>query len=180
MAHAQQQNFFNSVKNKFPDMFTNKLVLDIGSLDINGSNKPLFDNCIYTGVDLLPGKNVDLISKGNELLFPDNSFNVVISGECFEHDMFYQDTIKNMYRLLKSGGLFTFTCASTGRPEHGTRRSSPDNAPFLEEFGEWADYYKNLTEDDIRQIFPIEEKFRIFQFQYEPETCDLYFWGIKI
>ncbi len=179
MAHVAQQIFFNDVKNKFPDMFTNKLVLDIGSLDINGSNRMLFDNCVYTGVDLLPGNNVDLVSKGHELKFPDNSFDVVISGECFEHDMFYKDTIQNMYRMLKPGGLFTFTCASTGRPEHGTRRSEPESAPFLKEFDYWVDYYKNLTEDDIREIIPIENDFTEFNFGVDNTVHDLYFWGIK-
>ena len=30
--------------------------------------------------------------------------------------------------MLKKDGLFFFTCASTGRPEHGTRRTSPQDS----------------------------------------------------
>ena len=53
--------------------------------------------------------------------------------------------------MTRPEGLFTFTCASTGRPEHGTRRSGPQDAPLLMEQGDWGDYYKNLTEEDIRE-----------------------------
>ena len=37
MSHKEQQDFFESVKNKFPQHFTDVRVLDIGSLDINGN-----------------------------------------------------------------------------------------------------------------------------------------------
>ena len=113
MAHHQQKNFCTSVKEKFPIFFNGKWVLDIGSLDINGNNQYLFEQCGYIGVDLLPGSNVDFVSMGHELLFPDECFDVIISTECFEHDQYYEKTIKNIVRLLKPGGLFIFSCATT-------------------------------------------------------------------
>jgi hypothetical protein len=94
--------------------------------------------------------------------------------------MYYARTIQNMIRLLKCGGLMVFTCASTGRHEHGTLRTTPDNAPFLSNISEkWGNYYKNLTEDDIRSVIDVNNIFSDFGFEYEPVTCDLYFWGIK-
>lgn len=106
MAHEAQAEFCKLVKKQFPDFFYKRLVVDIGSLDINGNNKYLFDDCIYIGVDLLPGQNVDLISKGHELPFPNETVDVIISTECFEHDQFYSLTIKNIVRMLKPSGLF--------------------------------------------------------------------------
>ena len=106
-----------------------------------------------------------------------------MSGECFEHDMFYQKSLQNLIRLLKPNGLFVFSCASTGRPEHGTLKTLPDNAPFLKEYGEeWCNYYKNLTELDIREVIDIENTFSDFYFQESFSGYignDLYFWGIK-
>ena len=68
-----------------------------------------------------------------------------------------------MVKLLKSGGLMVFTCASTGRHEHGTLRTTPDNAPFLGDISEkWANYYKNLTEDDIRSVIDVNDIFNNF------------------
>lgn len=178
MAHLEQAYFCEQVRSKFPRYFYNTAVLDIGSLDINGGNRQLFSNCLYIGVDLSIGKNVDFASPGHEIGLPDSSFDVVISTEVFEHDMHYSKTLNNIVRMLKPGGLFLFTCATTGRPEHGTRATTQHDAPFLEEAG-WGDYYKNLTEDDIRQVLSIETFFKDFAFEINEKTHDLYFWGIK-
>lgn len=179
MAHPQQIDFCKSVKKMLPHFFSNRLVLDIGSLDINGNNQYLFDDCLYIGVDLLPGKNVDLTTRGHELNLPDESVDVVVSTECFEHDQFYFLTLKNIVRMLKPGGLFVFSCATTGRPEHGTRRTTPADAPFTQEFGAWSDYYKNLDERDIRCVLDVDEIFQKYAFSIGTETCDIYFWGVK-
>lgn len=180
MAHTEQREFIRYVKNKFPEFFMYKFVLDIGSLDINGNNQEFFKNCGYLGIDLAYGKNVDIVCRGHELNLPDNTFDVVISTETFEHDPFYDLTLKNMYRLLKSGGLFIFTCATTGRPEHGTKRTSPQDAPFIANNQDFENYYKNLTEEDIRKVLDIDKLFKEYQFIVNHKSHDLYFWGIKI
>ena len=179
MAHLQQQIFCLSVKKKFPDMFKGKLVLDIGSLDINGNNQYLFEQCGYLGVDLSIGNNVDIVSKGHELQFRDETFDVIISTECFEHDTFYAKTLQNIFRMLKPGGMFVFSCATTGRPEHGTRRTTPQDSPFTQDFADWSDYYQNLEEKDIRQVMDVDELFQEYEFSVEMSTFDLYFWGVK-
>jgi SAM-dependent methyltransferase len=180
MAHEQQKDFFRDVKKIHPNFFTDVKVLDIGSLDINGNNKHVFEHpYYYVGVDLSDGDNVDIVCPGH-LYDCGFEYDVVISSECFEHDMYYARTLQNMIKLLKSNGLMIFTCASTGRPEHGTLRSNPSDAPFLLDMSEkWANYYKNLTEDDIRSVIDVNNLFTSFEFRYEPSTCDLYFWGIK-
>ncbi len=179
MAHPQQVEFCTSVKQKYPHFFNNRIVLDVGALDVNGNNQYLFEDCLYIGIDLLPGKNVDFTSKGHELNLPAENIDVILSTECFEHDKFYALTLKNIIRMLKPGGLFLFSCATTGRPEHGTRRTTPEDAPFTQEFDDWGDYYKNLDESDIRCVVDIDSIFESYSFSIGKETCDLYFWGIK-
>ncbi|TDR31570.1 glycosyltransferase [Hydromonas duriensis] len=179
MAHQEQKDFFNLVKNEFPEYFVDTLVLDVGSLDINGNNSHLFESCLYVGVDVADGVNVDIVSKGHEVDLPSKCLDVVISSECFEHDMHYSETLKNMYRMLKPGGLFTFTCATLGRPEHGTARTTPHDAPLLQNFDDWSNYYLNLTEDDIRKVLNVDELFKKYVFQINHKTHDLYFYGIK-
>lgn len=177
MAHNEQINFFLRVKKKLPQFFVNCDVVDIGSLDINGNNRYLFDNYTYTGVDIGEGANVDVVSKGH-LYRPNKQFDVVISSECFEHDFFYKETLRNCVLLTKSGGLFTFTCASTGRHEHGTKRTgSQACSPFSCE--EWDDHYKNLTEQDVRESIDVDAEFSQYAFEYLANPGDLYFWGIK-
>ena len=120
MSHPAQMLFVQSVKHHFPDYFKDSKVLEIGSLNINGSVRQFFENCEYLGVDLGLGKDVDLVSKGHELSFPDKSFKTVISCECLEHDKDWQKTFQKMYDL--SSGLVVMSCATIGRPEHGTSR----------------------------------------------------------
>lgn len=178
MAHVEQKVFFSKLKNKLSERFNNCSVLDIGSLDINGNNRFLFENYTYIGVDVGNGRNVDVVCKGHEY-HSEELFDIVISSECFEHDMYYSETIKNCVKLTKPKGLFTFTCASTGRSEHGTNRTKPEDAPLLNGYEDWGNYYKNLTEDDIREIINPDEIFSEYGFEYSPTACDLYFWGIK-
>lgn len=179
MAHKEQIQYCTKIRNKFPFLFDNKKVLDIGSLDINGNNRYLFKNCSYTGIDIGAGNNVDIVSKGHEYSAPDLEYDVIISTECFEHDMFYEKTLINCVRMLKNGGLFLFTCATTGRPEHGTRRTSPQDAPLLMNHDNWSDYYKNLTEEDIENVLKLEQIFSSYEFEVNRISCDLYFYGIK-
>ncbi len=178
MSHIQQVAFCNKIKNQFPFYFKDKLVIDIGSLDINGANNQFFDNCLYIGVDIGIGKNVDFVTRGDALKLPDSSIDTIISTECFEHDMYYPETLRNIYRMLKPGGFLVFTCATYGRPEHGTRRTTPNDAPLLLDDG-WSDYYKNLSESDIREVFEVDNQFSSYNFEVNLESQDLYFWGVK-
>jgi SAM-dependent methyltransferase len=181
MAHPEQKAFCERVKALHPSFFKNKRVLDVGSLDINGNNRFLFEESQHIGIDIGPGPNVDIVAIAHEFADPDGSYDVIISTECFEHDMHYAKSIQNIVRMLAPGGMFLFTCATTDRPEHGTRRSdSGVNAPLLASQGEdWSDYYKNLTEQDIRDVIDVDRVFTAYAFEVEPTAHDLYFWGIK-
>jgi hypothetical protein len=169
VSHQSQLDFVASVKEKYPHYFKAKRVLEIGSLDINGSVRQFFEDCDYIGVDLGAGKGVDIIAKGEELTYDDGLFDVVISCECLEHNPEWVRTFANMVRM--ASGLVIMTCATTGRPEHGTRRTSPSDAPFC------GDYYRNLTEQDIRDNCDLS-KFAIHQFSTCNAPADLYFYGL--
>jgi hypothetical protein len=84
----------------------------------------------------------------------------------------------NAINLLKVGGMFVFTCATDGRAEHGTRRTSPQCSPFTSNLEN--DYYMNLNESLIREKIDIEKHFSVFEFQTNTlGMCDLYFVGFK-
>jgi hypothetical protein len=82
--------------------------------------------------------------------------------------------------MLKPGGLFVFTCASTGRAEHGTRRTSPqDSYGTIGNIEQWSDYYKNLTFEDLDKSIDVKKHFSQYASYYHTTSKDLYFWGIK-
>lgn len=176
MAHKTMQEYISSIKDKFPSYFNDVRVLDIGSLDINGNNRIYFNNSNYTGVDIGEGKNVDVISLGHEYR-SDEKFDVVITTELLEHDIFWKKTFLNGFDLLNNYGLYIFTCAGYGRPEHGTAKTDPNSSPFTSEIKYWENYYENRTIKDFVNILDFEENFHECSFQYIPG--DLYFYGIK-
>lgn len=178
MAHRQQFEFVNKVKVRYPTYFFQKKVLEVGSLNINGTVRDFFHFCTYLGIDVGPGPGVDLVVEGQKLDHSDNTYDTVISCECFEHNPFWIETFQNMYRMTKSNGLVIMSCATTGRPEHGTTRTTPSDSPLTIKNG-W-DYYKNLTEIDFRENFKIDEMFSEYKFELGTTHKDLYFHGIKI
>jgi SAM-dependent methyltransferase len=188
MAHKEQDDYINRIKNKFPNFFKNKKVLGIGTFNVCGTENEYFNDCDYQGLDLGPGEGVDIICPAQDYDAPDGTFDVIISCECWEHNPYYKESIQNATRMLKSGGFFIFTCATTGRPVHGVK--------YLEEecklqYDDWKtmpnvsrdnwdnDYYKNLTEGDIRECVNIDDTFSSYEFEVEENHCDLFFWGIK-
>jgi len=177
MAHPEQFEFVEKLRMNFGYYFAGKKVLEIGSLDINGSLRSLFIQCDYTGVDLAPGKGVDVVSLGHEFSMPDNTYDTVLSAECFEHNPYWIETFENMIRMCKNSGLVFFTCATTGRPEHGTINSHPASSPFT--VGKGWTYYKNLTEQDFREKIDLDKTFNYYGFEVDNRNNDLYFWGIK-
>lgn len=172
MSHPEQQAFFARLKKHFPDMFIGD-TLEIGSLNINGSIRSLFTGGEYIGVDVHDGPGVDLVAEGQRLELADESFNTVVSTECFEHNPYWLETFLNMVRMADN--YVIFTCASTGRPEHGTKRTTPQDSPYTLDW----DYYRNLSEEDFTVNINLNKYFTDWQFEYNEQACDLYFYGFK-
>lgn len=96
-------------------------ILDLGSMEIGGSYRSIFDEkkWEYTGMDLLPGKNVDIVLSDpyNWLEIESNSVDVFISGQTFEHIEYFWKTMLEIARVLKPGALCCVIAPSSG-PEH--------------------------------------------------------------
>lgn len=178
MAHSLQQKWCEDVKRRFSRFFggRGKRALDIGSLDVNGNNRYLFDTPeMYLGLDVIPGKNVDIVCPAHEYDGGDGSFDVVLSTNTLEHDMHYKLTLQKMVKLLKPGGLMFFSAAHSWK-EHGTRRTSPSQSGTSQLEG-WKDYYKNLDMDDVRNSIDLVNEFEFYELIIEGK--DLRFVGVK-
>ena len=77
MAHDTQAQFIRILAEHMPEFFRDARVLEVGSLDLNGSVRRFFSNCAYTGIDVAPGKGVDIVCQGQEFRGPDGSFDHV-------------------------------------------------------------------------------------------------------
>lgn len=175
MAHKEQIQWCLKIKEIFPTYFYGKQVLDVGALDVNGNNRHLFVDCEYIGLDIVKGKNVDVVCVAHEYK-TDTKFDVVLSTNALEHDIYYEKTLNNMISLLSPNGLMFFSCASKWK-EHGTKRRSPSASGTTKMDDDWAIYYKNLSALDILSVFTPELLFKRYKLNIEGK--DLRFWGIK-
>jgi SAM-dependent methyltransferase len=97
------------------------LILDLGSMDVNGSYRGCFGDSrwTYRGIDLAAGANVDIVLKDpyHWREIRSDSVDVVISGQAFEHIEFFWLTMLEIARVLKPDGLCCLI-APSGGPEH--------------------------------------------------------------
>lgn len=174
MSHAVQRKWCEGLKVAMPRFFKGKAVLEMGSLNVNGSLRPLFKKGTYLGVDVIAGKDVDMVGAFHGLDFS-KYFDVVCSVNSLEHDIHFDETLPKMYKLLKPGGLM-FISAAFKWAEHGTSRCAPGASGTAQLEGKWRDYYENVSREDIMRHF----KYDMFQF-YMLGVChkDVQFVGIK-
>lgn len=124
-------------------------VLDVGSLNINGSAKDyLLDHEKYIGIDMLPGKDVDIVMNGHDLYgeFGEDVFDIVVCMNMFEHDDKFWLTLEAINDVLKKGGYFVFASPTTNFPIHKHPK----------------DYYR-FMEDSVREV--IMEGFEIIDLE---------------
>lgn len=161
------------IKARFPKHFENAYVLDVGGLDINGTNLYLFHaNCSYVGIDIIKGKNVDidcLIHKYSSII----KYDTIICTEMLEHDKYIYLSVRKMISLLKPGGLLLITAAHLGRKEHGTTRNHPTESPGTN------DYYRNVDVFDFLDNVYDRYEFTEFGIEINETSKDIYFYGIK-
>jgi SAM-dependent methyltransferase len=176
VAHPAQLAFFADVVARFPDHFAGR-VLDVGSHDVNGGPHTLIDPARYVGVDLAPGRNVDVVADGAMLPFPSAGFDVVMSSECFEHAPAWEAILAEMVRTLRAGGLIVCSAAATGRREHGTTRSDGGaGSPATVARGQ--EWYRNLTGRRVRRALR-RCGVRVRTVHVDRRVADVYVVGVK-
>ena len=111
-------------KNKYLNTSADLKILDVGSLDGKGdfNYRDIFDetNWSYTGLDFQDGNNVDIVVTDiyNWFEIDDNAYDVIISGQLFQHLEYFWLTISEIERVLKPGGYVCIIVPSAG-PKHG-------------------------------------------------------------
>ena len=123
--HKSSYDKMNWFKNNYLNENDALEILDVGSLDTSGNDynyRSIFNNpnWIYTGLDFVDGKNVDIVVEDIYSWFEieNNSYDIVVCGQLFEHLGFFWLTMAEIDRVLRPGG-FCCIIAPSGGPKHG-------------------------------------------------------------
>lgn len=107
--HPTGLELMRTILRRLPDDARRGRVLEVGSLNVNGSYRALFEpDADYTGVDLESGPGVDVVGNIVKLVtvtrdrFAD--FDLVISGQALEHDPAPHLTVTSMVLACVGGG----------------------------------------------------------------------------
>ena len=96
-------------------------VLEVGASEFTTGNYRSAMSALhgeYIGVDIAPGTGVDLVLDDPYVLpFDDASFDIVVSGQTFEHDEQFWRTFAEMSRVLAPHGVMIVIAPSAG-PVH--------------------------------------------------------------
>lgn len=92
-------------------------VLDVGGADVNGSYADIFsqDPFEYTAMDIDGGPGVNIVLQDpHSFPLEDDSVDVLISGQTFEHVEFFWLLFEEMVRVLAPDGLLLLIAPSAG------------------------------------------------------------------
>lgn len=122
--HKNSHSKMEWFKNNYLNTSSKLNILDVGSLDRKGdfNYSDIFNekNWTYTGLDFQGGNNVDIVVNDiyNWFEVEDSTYDVIISGQFFEHLKFFWITMSEIERVLKPGGYVCIIAPSAG-PKHG-------------------------------------------------------------
>lgn len=137
--HQEARITFRDFVDKYLSEARNISIADVGSFDVNGTYKEqLRQDWDYFGIDIVPGKNVNfVVPVRGKWSIRSEEFDVVISGQMLEHCWKPWETVKEMARILKPGGLM-FLSAPNSWPYH---EHPTDNWRF------WPEGFKALFDE---------------------------------
>lgn len=136
-AMANGARFFDTYVRHLPA----PLVVDIGSQDVFGSLRTVAPpGARYVGVDMAPGKGVDVVIADPYVLpFETGSVDVVVSSSCVEHMEFFWLGYLEMMRVLSPRGVLYLNAPSNGafhRYPVDCWRFYPDSGQALVRWGQ--------------------------------------------
>jgi SAM-dependent methyltransferase len=102
-----------------------KRILEIGSLDINGSARELLHGDVHIGVDLVAGPGVDIVCYAERTTFERESFDCLLCTSVLEHAPNWRGVLSNNLKWLKRGGKLLLSWGAEGNKHHAPEPWAP-------------------------------------------------------
>src|SRR3990167_1661853 len=175
---VSEQKWVNEIWEQFPSKFKDVDVLDVGSANLNGTYKPFFSQkgcSSYTGIDVLPFNNVDVVGPVHEYN-PGKQYDIVFSASQLEHDMYWKKSLMKFIELTKPGGMIIIS-AWAKLDHHGTKNDQPLTSLTSGLNSEWAEYYEIKT---VWTTKVLQNTFSKYFLGMNPhDDGNVVFWGVK-
>lgn len=151
--HENSHKIMDSILKQYLGDAKGLTVLDVGSGDVNGTYKAQFvaRGCVCTGIDIAPGRNVDIVMPHEDRLPESPQYDWVVSGQCFEHAKHPWLLAAEMARVCKPGGIVVIIAPwkwITHRYPIDCWRISPDGMRVLLEWGKCEVLDTNVSVHD--------------------------------
>ena len=102
-----------------PRIDSTTILLEIGSLNVNGSPRSVLPTSNWTGLDRVPGRGVDIVTSAATFLTQhSNRYGCIVACECYEHDPRWWLTDQLAKSHLSPDGLYVVTAPAIGFPFH--------------------------------------------------------------
>jgi hypothetical protein len=139
--HADAYNFVKFIADT---MLIKEPIIEIGSKNINGSARTAFQGSKYFGIDIVDGKDVDLViditkEQAKKHL---GKYKCLISTETLEHTD-PDALVPAFFDYLSGECTMIITCASGKRDPH----SAVDGGPLRD-----GEYYKNVSASELKKL----------------------------
>jgi SAM-dependent methyltransferase len=115
--HQSVMEFVNSQLWPGARAVEGKDILEVGSLDVNGSPRDFLEMqgpASYTGLDIRPGPGVDLVADICEYQGPDEQYDVILCLYTLEHIAKWTRAVVAMKHLLRPQGMLVLTVPGPG------------------------------------------------------------------
>ena len=154
--HPSSQQNFNLFCDVYLEILKPRKILEIGSLDVNGSIRntcPKYAE--FVGVDLEAGQGVDIVIDNPYYLpFPNGTFDCIVASSVFEHSNFFWELFNEIMRVLSPGGLVYINAPSNGKVHRfpvDAWRFYPDAGSAMVEWSQKKGHNSRLIESYISE-----------------------------
>lgn len=118
--HSGNEEWLTDLRKQYPQCFDARAkVLEIGSLDINGSIRSFFKDCTqYVGVDKIAGPGVDVVADAAAIDFALRGFNVGVCFSVFEHTPDGFAILRNLVKAMNPPAYIILCWGAEGNNWH--------------------------------------------------------------
>lgn len=96
----------------------NAQLLELGSLNINGTARDYLQVHSWLGIDIQKGRDVDLVCRAVDTSWDAAPYDVILCTSMLEHDPTWRESLTHNLQWLKPGGLLFLSWGAEGNTHH--------------------------------------------------------------